>query len=234
MPRYIFRMTHYKNVQLHMIDGVLYSRNNPMGQVQYSICYKKIVQRRETQIFTPNGQNINQYVPFYFSPSNGMALAIHKGGVEFTAPDGTYMGQSNSDDIVLYVCDPQKVLEAGLEFWVTDIGCNSGIPPNFTNHFADLENHVNWELFDEYPRMAKIKEIGYEGVCKYTFNRDEPPKHQNRMQERMAEFLVRDNFPIDLVECIVTKNDNKRTEVEHCVRTSGRNIRVLTKPGCFY
>lgn len=234
MPRFIFRMTHYRNVEQHMADGMLYARNNPNGEPQFSICYDQIVQRRGTQIFTPNQQNINQYVPFYFSPCTGMALAIDRGGVDFRAPDGSFLQKSNSEDIVFYVCDPNRVRINNLEYWITNIGCNSGIRPEFSNDIGDLENHVNWKLFDERPRMGSIREIGYDGVCKYTFNRDNPPEHQNRMQERMAEFLVRDNFPIELVECIITKSDNKRTQVEHWASEFGRNINVFTKRGCFF
>ena len=217
-----------------MADGVLFARNNPAGQPQFSICYNEIVQRRGTQIFTPNGKDINQFVPFYYSPSTGMALAIDRGGVQFTDPNGTFISQSNSDDIVFYVCNPNRVHNENLEYWITNIGCNSGIPPKFTNDINDLESHVNWALYDESPRMGHITEIGYNGVCQYTFNRDNPPKHQNRMQERMAEFLVRDHFPIELVECIITKNDIVRTQVEHWVALNGRNIDVLTKRGCFF
>ena len=234
MTRRIFRMTHFRNVEQHMADGNLYARNNPLGTAQYSICYDEIVQRRGTQIFTPKQQNINQYVPFYFSPCTGMALAIAGGYVKFTSPDGTVLGQSNNDDVVFYVCDPQEVHALNLEYWITDIGCNSGIPPLFSNDIEDLESHINWKLFDETDRMGRIPEIGYNGVCRWTHNRDEPPHHQNRKKERMAEFLVRDHLPVELIKCIVTKNDNVRTQVEQWVNANGRNIDVYTKRGCFY
>ena len=234
MTRLIFRMTHFRNVEQHMADGNLYARNNPLGKNQFSICYDKIVQRRGTQIFTPNRQNINEYVPFYFSPSTGMALAIDRGGVKFTAPNGSDLGQSNSDDVVFYVCNPRNIHDQNLEYWISNIGCNSGIPPLFTDEIDNLDSHVNWGLFDEHPRMGRIPEIGYTGVCRYTFNRDNPPKHQNRMQERMAEFLVRDYLPVALIDCIITKNDDVRTQVEHWVSANERNINVYTKRGCFY
>ena len=234
MPRYIFRMTHYRNIEQQMIDGFLYSRNNLNGKARYSICYDEIVNRRGTEQFTPDLENLNEFVPFYFSPATAMSFTISQGNVIFKSPNGGSLGPGSNEHIVFYVCDPLQVHELGLKYWFTDIACNSGILPEFQNNIALLEEHISWDLFDDNPKMAHIREIGYNGVCSWFHDRDKPEKYQNRKKKRMAEFLVRDYFPIDLVKCIVTKSDRIRTEVEHWVDVNERNIDVLTKPGCFF
>ena len=175
MRRYIFRMTHFRNVERHMAEGSLYARNNPLGSAQYSICYNEIVQRRGTQISTPNGQNINEYVAFYFSPCTVMAFAISQGKVKFKNPNGDDFGPSRNEEVVFYVCNPDRVHNAKLKYLFTNIACNSALAPKFSDDIENLESHVNWPLFDEGPTMARIPEIGYSGACKYANNRDSQP-----------------------------------------------------------
>lgn len=234
MPRFIFRMTHYRNVERQMIDGRIYARNNPNGQPRYSICYDEIVHRRGAEQYTPNSVNLNHYVPFYFSPATAMAFAIKGGKVNFKTPGGEDLGPGSNEHVVFYICNPTRVHHAELEYWFTDIACNSGLAPNFSNDIQMIEEHVSWNLFDEPPKMGNIPEIGYNGACQWFHDRDEPLRYQNRKKERMAEFLVRDHFPVELIDCIVTKNDRIRTQVEHWVNVNGRNTNVYTKRGCFY
>ena len=190
--------------------------------------------RRGVEQNTPTQVNINNYVPFYFSPATAMAFAIAKGRVNFKSPNGEDLGAGSNEQVVFYVCDPRRVHNMDLEYWFTNFACNSGLVPNFTDNIELLESHISWNLFDEDPRMGKLPEIGYDGTCSWFHDRDNPPRYQNRKKERMAEFLVRDHFPIELIECIVTKNDNIRTQVEQWITANGRNIDVYTKRGCFY
>ena len=125
-----------------------------------------------------------------------MAFAISQGKVKFKNPNGDDFGPSRNEEVVFYVCNPDRVHNAKLKYLFTNIACNSALAPKFSDDIENLESHVNWPLFDEGPTMARIPEIGYSGACKYANNRDSPAKYQNRKQERMAEFLVGDHFPL--------------------------------------
>ncbi|MBL4627306.1 MAG: DUF4433 domain-containing protein [Roseicyclus sp.] len=233
--RFLFRMTYYRNLQAYLAAGYLFAKNHPRMQASFRISYDDIVARRGGTMFTtPCGSNINGFVPFYFSPITKMAYSIHKGNVSLKDPDGSNKGAASMDDVAYLVVDPDKLFASGRSFWFTDIACNSGIPPTYKNSPLDLKDHVDWSLFDEPPSIAQITEIGYHGVCKWQQDRDLPIEHQMRSKKRMAELLIRDYLRMDEVSCILLKNAAHEEEVRAWVETSGTEIPVYVKPGCYF
>lgn len=98
----------------------------------------------------------------------------------------------------------------------------------------ELENHVHWDVFDEPPYTALIPEIGYQGVSRYFKNEVSPPARQFRSQKRMAEFLVRNAVPLDLVSCIIVKDKPMRDMLKPMMDGSRWSIPIHVKPGCFF
>jgi len=99
---------------------------------------------------------------------------------------------------------------------------------------ANLETHVAWSMFDDPPFKAQITEIGYGGVCEYFASRASPQKYQNRSQQRMAEFLVKDAVPLSLVTCIVAKDEKMKQHLHPMMDASHWDIPILVKPGCYF
>ena len=97
-----------------------------------------------------------------------------------------------------------------------------------------LEHHIDWALFDATPRTACIPEIGYQGVCRYFFDRDEPVEHQQRSAKRMAEFMIRDYLNMHEIRCIVLKSADQAGEVQRWIAASGLEIPVYVKPACYF
>lgn len=212
----------------------MYAKNSPNVQPGFRISYDEIVARRGTMFAAPCGSNINDFVPFYFSPITKMAFTIHRGNVDLKAPDGTSLGRASMDDIAFLVVDPDRLFAYGRDCWFTDIACNSAIPPKYENDPAKLAAHIDWSLFDEPPVTGAIREIGYSGVCQWQHDRDAPVAHQQRSKKRMAEFMVKDHMRMDEVSCIVLKAQAHRAEVKSWIDASGLNIPVLVKPGCYF
>lgn len=233
--RFLFRMTYYQNLQTFLSSGGECSKNNPLGSPRYRISYDDIVARRgTTQFTTPCGSTVNDFVPFYFSPCTKMAYSIHKGNVPLRAPDGTDLGIASMEDVAYMVSDPSALFASGRACWFTDISCNSAIAPNYKNDPASLATHVEWPLFDDFPKMGQIPEIGYDGVCRWQHDRDQPIAHQMRSKKRMAEFMVRDYLHMSEVSCIVLKDHAHLEEVQAWVEASPINIPVYVKPGCYF
>lgn len=236
MPkRFIFRMTYGANIETYLAHAEIRSKNHPMTQYGYRTSFSEIVKRRGGQEFlTPCNSNVNDFVPFYFSPSTAMAYTINRGNVLLIGPDETDLGAASMEDIVYIVADPQKVKSSNFDFWFTDIACNSAQVPQYSKDMDNLEQHVDWSLFDDNPRMAIIPEIDYEGVCKFFADSDRNPAWLNRKKKRMAEFLVKDAFPMDLVECLVIKSTKWEQFLIDRINRSGRSIPVYVNSGCYF
>lgn len=228
-------MTHFRNLQTYLAVGCLYAKNHPNMLPGFRISFEEIVARRGGAAFmTPCGSNVNDFVPFYFSPCTKMASSIDHGKVILRGPDGTDLGVAEMGDVAYLVVNPERLFASGRVCWFTDIACNSGIPPTYENRPDRLETHIDWPLFDDTPRMAYIPEIEYAGVCRWQHDRDMPIEHQMRSKKRMAEFMVRDYLRMDEVSCIILKNDTHAGEVQAWVNASGLGLPVLVKPGCYF
>lgn len=237
MPdRHIFRMTYYRNVEQFLKDGAVFAKNHQPMQLCYRTSYGDIVQRRATTAFqTPCGGVVNDFVPFYFSPATAMAGAIHMGHVSLIDPNDVNLGVASMDDIVFLVCRTKNVSKAGLAFWFTNVACNSlALKPLYESDLSKLASHIDWSLFDENPKMAHIPEIGYSGVCKWFKDFDNPIRYRNRKAMRMAEFMVKDPLPLNFVDCIITKHQHIKQQIDTWMHAYGQNIPVYVKKGCYF
>lgn len=232
--RFIFRLMHVSNLEVYFRDGYINAKNKLPIQECYRTSYADIVHRRGSDFKTPCNCVVNDFVPFYFSPSTAMAYAIHAGNVDLIAPNGSEQGKASINDIAYIIADPLKVAEHKLGHYFTNIACNSGIQPKYENDIKCLEEHINWSLFDANPTMAKIPEIGYEGVCKYCSDSELDPEWHNRKKQRMAEFLIKSQFPMSLAECIILKHDKMKNKVEDWIKRAGLDIPVIVNSSCYF
>lgn len=233
-------MTHYRNLQTYLSSGYLFAKNSPNVQAGYRISYEAIDSKRGTpQFTTPCGATVNDFVPFYFSPSTKMSFSIHMRRVPLRQPNGSLLGQVDLGDVALLVVSPDVLFQSGRQCWFTDIACNSGIPPRYCSEPEQLGAHIEWALFDEFgfnnrDRMAEIDEIGYAGVCKWQQDKDEPERYRMRSKKRMAEFMVKDYLQMNEVSCIILKNSTHLDDLQAWVNVSGLHIPVYVKPGCYF
>lgn len=201
----------------------------------YQTSYENIVRRRNTVEFqTPCGNVVNDFVPFYFSPITAMASAIHAGNVNLGGFTGEVLCTAKSENIVFLVSNTLHFERANLPFYFTNVACNSQAEiPKFESDLSKLNTHIDWSLFDEAPYKAMIQEIGYNGVCKYFFNRDDGT-HGNRSTHRMAEFMIKNEVSLGYIDCIITKNEDIKSTIEQQIQASHWNIPVFAKPDCYF
>ncbi|MFC4348655.1 DUF4433 domain-containing protein [Kordiimonas lipolytica] len=226
-------MTYFQNIPIFLRDGFVGSKNHMPLQRCFQTSYANIVQRRNsTDFFTPCNSSVNDFVPFYFSPLTKMAYTIHAGNVHLVNPNGLDLGIANMQDLVFLVCDVTKIAANNLHFWFSDVACNTlSQIPKYDNDLNNLDAHVDWHVFDEQPIRASIPQIGYPGVCQWQHDTDSRP---NRASKRMAEFLVKDVLPLEVLECIVVKRDEIKIQIENWLSESDINIPVYTNTGCYY
>lgn len=236
MPdRFVFRQVDCRDIKTFLIDGEIRSKNHPLPQSCHQTSEPALVGLRGTGAFTlPHGGVVNDYVPFYFSPLTSFCCSIHRSGVEVIDPMGTSLGMSRLEDRAFIVCRVADLAAYGALYCFSDYPLNSMAPlPQLDHDFMNLETHVHWSLFDDHPLEAEIPEIGYEGACRYFFNKFPPAKYQLRKQQRMAEFLVKDAVRLEQVTCIVVPSDGMKTAIQAHLDASGWGIPIYAKPGCF-
>lgn len=231
--RHIFRMIYYKNIEQILVDGVICARNYKI-QPGYQISYSHIVNKRNDEFSTPDGDSINDFVPFYFSPITVMAYTIHRGNVPLCDPKEKDVGIASMNDIIYLVSNTEYFDDPLQDIWFTDVSCNSATAPSYEKDLNRLPTHVDWPLFDEKPTVAKIPEIGYNGVHGTFRSLDRPSKYNNRKKKRGAEFLIKDQVPLNVIDCIIAKNDTINNIVSDWVRRSAHDIPVYTKSGCYF
>jgi len=205
-------------------------------QACHQTSYQEIVDRRGTAEFQmPCGGVVNDYVAFYFSPLTAFTFTIDRGNVNLRDLDGSILGSATSDDRVFLVANVEQFRNAGSELHFSDFPLNSQASlPTLENDLNKLESHVHWDVFDDAPKVARIPEVGFDGVCKYFADRDTPARYQNRSSKRMAEFLVKDAVSLNLIDCIIAKNGNIGENLQRRMDASNWNIPVYAKPGCYF
>jgi hypothetical protein len=237
MPnRFIFRQVYYGDLSTFLDDGEIRAKNHISVQLCHQTSYQQIVDRRGTKAFSmPCGGVVNDYVPFYFSPLTSFTYTIHKGNVPLRSPSGADLGIAKPEDRIFIVCGVEGFRGSDLKYCFSNFPLNSEVPPPILNdNLDDLEKHVFWDVFDEFPYGANIPEIGYNGVCRYFQNAESPPPRQLRSQKRMAEFLVQGAVPLGLVTCVVANNIAMRDRLQQVMDASRWNIPIYVKSGCYF
>lgn len=236
MPeRFVFRQIDSRDIPTFLADGEIRAKNHKFHQRCHQTSYANLVNRRGTALFqVPGGGVVNDYVAFYFSPFTSFTCSIHRGGVEVIDPQGHRLGMSSMENRAFLVCRVSDLATAGVSCCYSDFALNSdALAPTITDDLSQIEQHVHWDVFDEYPMTASIPEIGYGGVCKYFGPRATPPRYQLRREKRMAEFLVCSSVPLAQVSCIVTPSDGMKAQAEAQMAASQSRIPICSKPGCF-
>ena len=107
-----------------------------------------------------------------------MLSAIHNGKVA-----GCKLPQQ---DIVHFETTVDRVTAAGEQFTFFDRNATLAYSKPYTD-LAQLDA-ISWNLLTEPPQL--------DGFCKYFHNRHQDERYVDRMERRMAEFLVRDRVPL--------------------------------------
>jgi hypothetical protein len=134
----VYRMTHYKNLDFILQNGIYYRNNANFPEDYVNIGNSEIITSRDTKKVKCYPKTmVNDYVPFYFAVRTPMLYNIHTGyGVD---------GQSQED--IIYLCCNVEKLTKGCSQWCFTDGNAAKLISDFYNDIADL-NKLDWRSID--------------------------------------------------------------------------------------
>ena len=182
---FIFRMTHIRNIPFIAANG-LWSKLSEVLDPDYTpIGNPSIIDRRTSKqvIASPPGGMLGEYIPFYFSGHSPMLLNIATG---YGVP------KVSQRDIVFIVCDAVEIAMAGIPFCFTDGNAAHSIT-QFYNSFISLDK-LDW---------STIRSTVWH-------NTDED---FDRVRKKMAEFLVKDHIPANMIKGIIVRDKTSHDKV---------------------
>lgn len=204
----LFHITHIDNLRSIIEHGLLCDGSSDPAMLPHKeIGKSSIKEGRDSRNVpvSPFGV-VSDYVPFYFAARSPMLYTIHEGNIEEF--------QGSQDDIVHLVTSVESVAASEHAFVVTDR--NAYYPyADFTNDLSRIDEFIDWELMESKWWGKTI---------------DEP----DRVERRMAEFLVYRFLPVTALIGIGTRTQAVAERVEVLLTSLDVNIKVGVRPGWYY
>lgn len=212
MPRFenipIIHITHIDNLVSIVADGMLFSdaKNVERSSCKQQIGMSRIKRRRleELPVTCHQGTKVGEYVPFYFYHHSPMLYLIHKRNVDLAYKGG-------QEHIVHLV----STMSTGIK-WAND---NS-------KKWAFTSSNAGAYVCDFYCDIGKLDKIQWEHV--------RAMRWADCKEEKQAEFLVQECFPLSLVTHVVTYNSKVKSRVKQAFSESEYTPEVESMPGWYY
>ncbi len=219
-PIRLFHITAIDNLNAICKAGALICKNGCAAQ---GVNYQNIAHsgaqgsRAATPVPNPPGGTIHDFVPFYFAPRSPMLSAIHHGKVS-----GCNHGQ---DDILHFETTVPIILATNPDFVFYDINATLKWSTPYTDP-DELHDKIAWDVITEAPNL--------DGYCKYFFNRPSSTKHVDRMEKRMAEFLVKQRVSLGCISRIGVINEEKAQIVRAVLQENGVELEVVVMEDWYF
>lgn len=199
----VFRIVHIDNVEYLLTHG-MFTKNHAQADPNYiNIGDSGLIAQRNTcpvGINPPNGV-LGEYVPFYFGPLSPMLLNIKTGHRGIT--------QRQQGEIVYIVCRVDTLVEHCEEWCFTD-------------------GHAKDRLTEFYNDLDDLNEIYWDAVSLRYWHPIED--FLDRQVRKQAEFLVKQQVPVNCISSIVVLNEARKTFVEEITTRLGLEIPVRVNP----
>ncbi len=215
----LFHFTHVNNLPDVLHAGALLSDtavSAKEGLLTNEAGDPAIKQRRRERVVTcPPGGMVADYVPFYFAARSPMMYTLWKGNVPAFTGD--------HHDLVYLVSKVDRMIGAGVDFAISD--------RNATKALADFSNDagVLGDLTEDPPQSEFVD---WPLMNEKWWN--DTLEHPDRMERRMAEFLVHDRVPLDLVHEVAVHSDAQKPRIERLFAEFGRTTEVVARPEWYY
>lgn len=202
---YIWRMTHYKNIEFILNNG-LHCCNCSLQDPNYiNIGHQSLINNRgQASITIGPGGVLNDYIPFYFHYKMPMLHLIHTGAVK------EYVG--TQEEIIYIVSTAEKIADLNLPFIITDRHAYLAHKTIY-NRLEDLEL-LSWSVIKDDTWYKQYSQV--------------------RKELKQAEFLVYQHVPINAILGIITHSDEIATFVNSEIQKLNLDIKVAVKPGYYY
>lgn len=219
-PTRLFHITAIANLPAILAAGALLSKN---GGAAAGINYQNIAHagaqgaRAVRAVPNPPGGMVHDYVPFYFAPRSPMLYAINGGRVA-----GCAWRQA---DIVHFETTVENVTALGRPFVFYDRNATLAFSTAYTD-LAHLDSAVAWDLITEAPQL--------DGYCMYWQSRATVARYADRMERRQAEFLVRNEAPLDCMTRLGVIDAAHQAQVQAMVAHAGVPLAVDIMPSWYF
>jgi hypothetical protein len=218
-PVRLFHITAITNLPDIFAEGSLLSKNY---LAENRITYNNIAHqgaqgaRSAKAVPNPPGGTIHDYVPFYFAPRSPMLSAIEAGKVL-----GCKLRQA---DIAHFETTVDLALTHKNPFVIFDRNATK----LYSTPYTSLEglNSIAWDLITEAPLL--------DGYCKYFFDVPSNVRYVDRMEKRMAEFLVKSHVPLAAIIRIGVSSNAQQAVVRQIVSKHNLAIPVETVPSWYF
>lgn len=214
----LFHFTHLDNLPAILAQGALLSDTSvrERGLLANEAGDPEIKERRRHQVVTcPPGGVVADYVPFYFAARSPMMFKLWVGGVP------SFTGDHR--DLVYLVSHVDRVVAARAPSVISD--------RNAAKYLADFTNDVSalGDLTSEVPESAFIDwRLMKARVWRNT------PDDGERMERRMAEFLVRGEVPLGLLTGAAVHSAGHKVTVERLFAQAGCGLKVAIRSEWYY
>ena len=218
-PVRLFHITAISNLPAICQAGALLSKNRSaaVGVAYQNIAHGGAQGVRATKpLPSPPGGAVHDFVPFYFAPRSPMLSAIHAGKVA-----GCTVLQQ---DVVHLETTVERVTAQGAPFVFYDRNATLAYSKPYTD-LARLDA-VAWDLLTEVPRL--------DGFCKYFQNRHQEERYVDRMERRMAEFLVHDHVPLAQFIRVGVCTPAKAAQVQAILDAAGVPLQAEVKTDWYF
>lgn len=214
----LFHFTHVDNLPAILDAGALLSDTVvcARGLLSNEAGDPEIKERRRRQPVTcPPGGVVADYVPFYFAARSPMMYKLYAGGVP------SFTGDHR--DLVYFVSEVSHMLAADVPFAISDRNAAKALA-DFTNDvrvLGDLATDAPQSDFVDWPLMKAR-------MWNNTLEDGE------RMERRMAEFLVHGEVPFDLVVRVAARSDDRKARIERLFAEAGVDLTVIVRSDWYY
>lgn len=202
----IWRIIHRDNLEW-ILDNGLYASSHPIRSGNWvNIGSKELIDKRAKKVVNVGpGGNLNDYVPFYFTPFSPMMLNIKTGlgGVI----------QRKNEELLILVSSLHDVSQSGHDFLFTDSHAYSALASYYTD-ISDLDK-IDWQLLQDRD-----------------FKRDN--SDLRKLDRYQAEALIHNHLPVSLLKGIVCYNKDVESSVKKIIDKHEQTLAVYARPGWYF
>lgn len=201
----IWRIVHRDNLPWILDNGLHCGNHTATCPNWVSIGNGELIEKRAKHHVPqpPHGQ-LNDYVPFYFTPFSPMLLNIKSGrGVT----------QRPNEDIVILVSSMHDIARLKLDFV-----------------FTDMHAYYQWATF--YTDPADIHKVDWPLLQARDFKRDQ--NDPQKFERYQAEFLVYQHCPVDALKGIICYNQQVKTDIQAQLDARQMELGVFVQSGWYF
>lgn len=208
----IYHVTHVDNLAAILSAGRLLADANDSWESRPAVDISSAEtreSRRTIVVSDENDASVASYVPFFLSPSSSVWVSVRERVADPRLSDA--IRETIPSDYVILVSSVKSVVDA---------------------HAADDDERpgaivvTDGDAAHTLTRFATTREAGDRVLRKLRADEDSP-------QILAAEYLVKDEFPVELVSLIGVANDRARDAVKAIVKASSFSTRVAVYPPWF-